>query len=75
MQRTQILPQRRFNIFKRAGNVRASEAHRMHLTRLEREIVHAILDGCTNREMAQRFGSTEQTVKNCNSSVGERFRQ
>lgn len=36
----------------------------IHLTRREREIVQAILDGCTNRAMAQRFGVTEQTVKN-----------
>lgn len=36
----------------------------IHLTRREREIVIAILDGCTNREMARRFGVTEQTVKN-----------
>ncbi|MBI3400004.1 MAG: response regulator transcription factor [Acidobacteria bacterium] len=34
------------------------------LTPREREIVLAILDGCTNREMARRFAVTEQTVKN-----------
>jgi len=37
---------------------------RTHLTRREREILRALLDGCTNREIAQRFGTTEQTVKN-----------
>jgi DNA-binding NarL/FixJ family response regulator len=36
----------------------------IRLTRREREIVAAILEGCTNRAMAQRFGVTEQTVKN-----------
>jgi len=36
----------------------------IHLTRREREIVVAILEGCTNRAMAQRFGISEQTVKN-----------
>jgi len=34
------------------------------LTRREREIVVAILDGCTNAEMARRFGVSEQTTKN-----------
>jgi DNA-binding NarL/FixJ family response regulator len=34
------------------------------LTRREREIVAAILDGATNREMAKRFNVSEQTVKN-----------
>jgi DNA-binding NarL/FixJ family response regulator len=36
----------------------------IRLTRRERETVLAILDGCTNAEMARRFGVTEQTVKN-----------
>ena len=36
----------------------------VHLTRREREILQALLDGCTNREIATRFGTTEQTVKN-----------
>ena len=34
------------------------------LTRREREIVLAILDGCTNRDMAEQFRVSEQTVKN-----------
>lgn len=34
------------------------------LTRRERQIVLALLDGCTNREIAARFGTTEQTIKN-----------
>ena len=38
--------------------------HTLRLTPRECDIVRAILDGCTNREMAQRFGVTEQTVKN-----------
>jgi DNA-binding NarL/FixJ family response regulator len=36
----------------------------VHLTRREREIVLAILEGCTNLEMAKRFNVSEQTVKN-----------
>jgi len=39
------------------------------LTRREREIVEAILAGCSNREIAQRFGITEDTVKHHLSSV------
>lgn len=35
-----------------------------NLTKREREIVLAILDGCTNREIARRFGVSERTVKN-----------
>ena len=34
------------------------------LTRREREIMLAILDGCTNRQMAERFHLSEQTIKN-----------
>jgi DNA-binding NarL/FixJ family response regulator len=34
------------------------------LTPREREILQAILDGCMNREIAARFGTSEQTVKN-----------
>ena len=43
------------------------------LTRREREIVLAILDGCTNREMAQRFGTTEQTIKNQLSTLFDKI--
>lgn len=35
-----------------------------NLTKREREIVLAILDGCTNREMATRFSVSEKTIKN-----------
>jgi DNA-binding NarL/FixJ family response regulator len=35
-----------------------------HLTRRERQIVRALLDGGTNRELAQRLGVREQTIKN-----------
>jgi DNA-binding NarL/FixJ family response regulator len=37
---------------------------RGRLTRREREIVLALLDGCTNYRMAVRFGVREQTIKN-----------
>lgn len=36
----------------------------VRLTRREREILLALLDGCTNRDMATRFGVSEQTIKN-----------
>jgi DNA-binding NarL/FixJ family response regulator len=36
----------------------------IHLTKREREIVLAILEGCTNLAMAKRFNVSEQTVKN-----------
>lgn len=39
------------------------------LTRREREIIRAILEGCANRTIAQRFGTTEQTVKNQLSAI------
>jgi two-component system nitrate/nitrite response regulator NarL len=45
----------------------------IHLTRREREIVVAILDGCTNREMARRFSVTEQTVKNQLTSLYDKL--
>ena len=45
----------------------------VRLTRREREIVLAILDGCTNREMAQRFGTTEQTIKNQLSTLFDKI--
>ena len=34
------------------------------LTGRERALVSAVVDGCTNREIARRFGVSEQTVKN-----------
>jgi DNA-binding NarL/FixJ family response regulator len=37
---------------------------RGRLTRREREIVAALLDGCSNSQMAARFGVREQTIKN-----------
>ena len=43
------------------------------LTRREREIVLAILDGCTNRDMAEQFRVSEQTVKNQLSTLFEKL--
>jgi DNA-binding NarL/FixJ family response regulator len=34
------------------------------LTPRQRNLVHALLEGLTNREIAKRFGTREQTVKN-----------
>jgi DNA-binding NarL/FixJ family response regulator len=36
----------------------------LRLTLRERALIAAIVDGCTNRAIARRFGVTEQTVKN-----------
>ena len=49
-----------------------SSSHPLHLTRRERDIVLAILEGCTNREMAKRFGIGEQSVKNRLSQIYEK---
>lgn len=35
-----------------------------HLTRRERQLVRALSNGGTNRELAQRMGVREQTIKN-----------
>jgi len=35
-----------------------------HLTQRERQIVRALLNGGTNRELADRMGVREQTIKN-----------
>ena len=45
----------------------------VHLTSREREIVRAILDGCSNREIAERLGIREQSVRNALSVVYEKF--
>lgn len=37
---------------------------RLRLTNREQRLLEAVLDGCTNRQIAQRFGVKEQTVKN-----------
>ena len=39
-------------------------ASSMRLTKRERALVSAVVDGCGNREIARRFGVSEQTVKN-----------
>jgi two-component system, NarL family, nitrate/nitrite response regulator NarL len=40
-----------------------------HLTRRERQIVRALLNGGTNRELAERMGVREQTIKNQLSTI------
>lgn len=37
---------------------------RVRLTPRERDLLHAILDGCSNKEIAARLGISVQTVKN-----------
>lgn len=39
-------------------------ANPVRLTGRERALVSAVVDGCGNREIARRFGVSEQTVKN-----------
>jgi DNA-binding NarL/FixJ family response regulator len=36
----------------------------LRLTARERTLVIAVIDSCTNREIARRLGITEQTVRN-----------
>ena len=48
-------------------------ARKARLTRREREIVLAILDACTNREMAERFSVSEQTIKNQLSTLYDKL--
>lgn len=36
----------------------------VRLTRREKALVLAVVDGCSNREIARRFGLSQQTVKN-----------
>lgn len=47
--------------------------HRIRLTPREREIVQAILDGCINREVADRLHVREQTVRNALSVIYGKF--
>lgn len=39
-------------------------ANPIRLTGRERALVAAVVDGCANRDIASRFGVSEQTVKN-----------
>ena len=57
---------------ERASNIAASmrrfatarrQAHMFGLTKREQEIVRAVVDGDTNKEIAQRFSISENTVK------------
>jgi DNA-binding NarL/FixJ family response regulator len=43
------------------------------LTRREREIVRAILEGCSNHEIAARAGVSIQTIKNQLTTIYEKF--
>lgn len=41
----------------------------VHLTRRERQIVHLVVDGCSNQEIATRLRIQCQTVKNQLSQI------
>jgi DNA-binding NarL/FixJ family response regulator len=47
---------------------------RVSLTRREKELIRAVLDGCSNRQMAHRFAVSEQTVKNQLSTLYAKLR-
>jgi DNA-binding NarL/FixJ family response regulator len=51
----------------------AALGHRIRLTPREREIVQAILDGCTNREIASRLSVREQSVRNALTVIYGKF--
>jgi DNA-binding NarL/FixJ family response regulator len=42
------------------------------LTARERQIVALLVEGCRNRDMARRFGTREQTVKNQLTKIFEK---
>ena len=45
----------------------------VELTPRERDILDALLDGCSNEAMARRFGLREQTIKNRLSVIYGKF--
>src|SRR5439155_26423059 len=52
-----------------AEAVRETPAETFHLTAREREVISAIVEGYTNREIAQKFAITERTVKHHLSNI------
>ena len=46
---------------------------RPRLTPRERDLLHAILEGCSNKEIAARLGIGVQTVKNRLSALYAKF--
>jgi DNA-binding NarL/FixJ family response regulator len=47
--------------------------HSQHLTTRQREIVRAVLEGASNKEVAVRLNISEQTVKNQLTTVYEKL--
>ncbi len=52
--------------------VEPENSNGFHLTRREMEIVASIVEGCTNKEISQRFSISEQTVKHHLTSIFEK---
>jgi DNA-binding NarL/FixJ family response regulator len=43
------------------------------LSRRQKQIVEALLSGCTNKEIAQRLGVSDQTIKNQLTTLYRKF--
>jgi two-component system nitrate/nitrite response regulator NarL len=56
---------------KRKGRRENASGH-LRVTKREREILHLLVDGRTNREIAKALGIQEQTVKNALSVLCEK---
>jgi DNA-binding NarL/FixJ family response regulator len=54
---------------QKAEEPRESPADKFHLTAREREVISAIADGFTNREIADKFKISERTVKHHISNI------
>lgn len=56
-------------LHRRVQEQKPPEQQTYGLTRRELEVVRSIVDGCTNRDVAQRYGLSEETVKRHLSNV------
>jgi two-component system, NarL family, nitrate/nitrite response regulator NarL len=51
------------DVLRRAASATAPAKNEFGLTRRERDIISAILDACTNKDIAERYRISEKTVK------------